>query len=506
MKRFTLVLFAILVLAASFFQIRLTSAQEQTANELLRVIDTDTNEKLQRIASKLDSTDSTTKRFGELFDSPSGKIAIAGMLNSIRGQARNRAKDEAIEMFMDHHFSKDGSGKYVVREPSKVALKRWVDQAGRLGADANKMRAVMNEIASKMDASTEVGGLFQRLLRDPQAPVAIMIQEMNGGDVVMRFISDALGRILVDQGNGVFTIVESRRAEAEKLVDSFDIATKISKRLHRELPTLALDYTTEDEQHQKLVRYLKKPTTALIASLELAENASSATDAVNKLHEHFEQASTDTAKGLQIESDGAWESLDGIFDRVDRAESVLSRVKERLSEVAEILSKDDELTARFAAQLNAELAAAKIAAELPYADADAGEEFRGLISEVLVDAGGKFSVHEDHVDSLIGKSRELLAVCRKIRRYGNEIDSVLEQVADQTFVQELGDAGRYTILSEVRQFAERHQADPVELMREHLLVASEGDTLKVKVDQREIVRKLVAQAEKVQAEESNDDF
>jgi hypothetical protein len=62
------------------------------------------------------------------------------------------------------------------------------------------------------------------------------------------------------------------------------------------------------------------------------------------------------------------------------------------------------------------------------------------------------------------------------------------------------------MLAQIRRFAERFRPDPVELMREELLVQTDGKKLRVRVDRRDIVRRLVEQSEKVRAEAGNDDF
>ena len=63
------------------------------------------------------------------------------------------------------------------------------------------------------------------------------------------------------------------------------------------------------------------------------------------------------------------------------------------------------------------------------------------------------------------------------------------------------------MLSEIRNFAERHRPNPVALMRQQLLEPVDGsDKLRVQQQRRDVVRELVEQAEKVRDEASNDDF
>lgn len=511
MKRLSLVALAIALTAASFFQIRLTSAQEEATPvsdrglARLEVISGEVAGRLDEIASKLDMSDPTTSRFGSLLDSPSGKIAIAGYLNALRGRSRDEARSEAIPRFVDNHFTRAPDG-LVIRPESAESLERWASQANRLADDIGKMRNATSDMAAKMDTSTEAGGLFKRLLEDPQAPVAVLMNEMKGGDVISRYLSEALDRMLVDQGDGTFRIVESRRREAEQQVEQFERADKFNKRLRRELPNLAAEYAAEDEAHKRLIKYFQNPLTATVVAMELAGDTASVSEAVNKLHQHFEDVSADTPTGLKIANQEAWEKIDEIIGRVDRAGNILPRVKEKLAEISETLSKDDSLTARLAVQMKRDPVAVLLASELPYAEADPGEELRALLSEVMSESGGKLSINSDKEEEVAEKARELLQVCRRIRLYVGDIDEMLERVADREFVDSLGETGRYTMLDEIRRFAERHSPDPVALMQKDLLVQTSGSKLRVRDDRSEIVRRLVEQSEKVRAEAANDDF
>ncbi|MEM1068312.1 MAG: hypothetical protein AAGI63_05420, partial [Planctomycetota bacterium] len=90
-------------------------------------------------------------------------------------------------------------------------------------------------------------------------------------------------------------------------------------------------------------------------------------------------------------------------------------------------------------------------------------------------------------------------------RYSNGIERLLTDVADQEMVKQLGEAGRYVILNEVRRFAAQHRPDPIELLKSDLL-EQDGERWSVREERREVVRELVAQAERVRAESANDDF
>lgn len=508
-KRLSVAMLGLALIAASVIQIRLTSAQDRNATadtDQLRVISEDVAGQLSEIASQLDLSDVTTERFSSLLASPTGKIAVAGYLNALSGRSREEARAEAIPRFVEHHFSRAENGKLVVRPESEQAVVRWKRQSARLSDDIRKMRLTSGDIASKLDTSTEAGGLFKRLLQDPQAPVAVLLNEMDGGDVISRYLSQALDQMLVDQGNGTFRIVESKRREAERQIEQFERADKFSQRLGRELPNLAAEYADDDEAHQRLIKYLRDPLTSIVVAMELAGDAASVSRAVEALHEHFEQVSTDTPAGLKIAQEEAWEKIDEIFGRVDRASSILPRIKEKLGEISATLATDDPLTARLAAQMQRDPVAVLLASELPYAEADPGEELRVLLSDVLSESGGKLSINSDKEEQVAEKARELLQVCRRIRRYVSEIEDVLDNVADRELVEQLGDAGGYTMLNEIRRFAERHRPDPVALMQADLLVSADADKLRVREDRREIVRRLIEQSEQIRAEESIDDF
>ena len=148
-----------------------------------------------------------------------------------------------------------------------------------------------------------------------------------------------------------------------------------------------------------------------------------------------------------------------------------------------------------------------LAAELPYANADPGEMLRGQLSEILVDSGdGKLSVLEDRREEIANKMQEFLRICRAVRRHGRTVDDVLEKIDDEDFVARLGDAGRYFLLSEIRRMSESVRPNPVALMQNDLLAATDANKYRVREERREIVRQLLEQAEKVRQQEANDDF
>ncbi len=510
MKRFVLAALAVLLVIASFFQFRLTTAQENSEPDAdaprMRVMSEEVAGGISEIASRLDRTDPTTQRFHGLLDGNAGRIAVAGYLNALSSQSRDEARNEAIPRFVDHHFVRGDDGKLVIRSESADAMQRWESRSQRVARSIENIRRVTDDIATRLDTSTEAGGLFKRLLEDPQAPVAVLMNEMDGGDVISRYLAKALGQILVDQGDGTFVVVGSRREEAAKQIERFELADEIAEKLKRELPLLAAEYSTHDEAHQQFVRYLNNPLIATVAALEIAESVDHAARGVEQLHRHFEEASVDTAEGLQMANEKSWEKMREIYARVDRAAGILPRVRERLAEISDTLDTDDSLTARLATQMRREPAAVLLAAELPYAEADPGEELRAMLSEVLTESGDQLSIATEREQELAAKSRELLQICRKIRRYTSDIDQMMTDFADQEFVARIGEAGRYAMLDEVRRFAERHRPDPITLLRDDLLVQTDSNQLRVREDRREVVRQLVQQSEKVRDEAVKDDF
>ena len=82
----------------------------------------------------------------------------------------------------------------------------------------------------------------------------------------------------------------------------------------------------------------------------------------------------------------------------------------------------------------------------------------------------------------------------------------MEKIDDQDFVVRLGDAGRYLMLSEIRRTSLSVRPDPVALMEKDLLASTDGNRFRVREERREIVRRLIEQAEKVRDQESKDDF
>ena len=362
------------------------------------------------------------------------------------------------------------------------------------------------DVAQQLDTSTDAGGLFKRFLNDPDGPAAVLLSEMKGGDLVTRYLSEALGRMLVERADGQFVIVESRREDAAKQVDQFELAEKIRKRMLRELPLLAGEFTDNDDRHQRLKSYLNDPATATVVALQLSSEVSTAAKAATQIHEHFEAASVDKADGLQINAEKAWEQLEEIYSRVDRVKAMQDRVHDRLRKISETLSEDDELTSRLAAAMTQGSLAPLLAAEIPYAENNPGQELRQRLDAVLREEDGKFFIVDSQQEELQQKATELLRACRRIRRYTSEIQTFLDEVKDQEFVESLGPTAPYLMLDLIREHAENNRPDVLELMEQQLLVQDDERGTRVREDRREVVRRLVEQAEQLRAEGEDADF
>ncbi len=514
MKRIVLASVAIALVAASFFQVRFTPAQDSQEPSqqqvALKVIDEDLSLELFEITENLDTSDPTTQRLASLTESVEGKIALVGILNQLSSAARDEARADALPRFVRAHFDRSQEGKLAIRDLHGGAIERWKVQSKRLSENMAKLSATTEELSSRIDTSTETGGLFQRLLKDKQVPAAILLFEMEGGgDVITRFVADALDQILVERADGKFEVVPSRRSEAEKHVERFEMAGKVAEKLRRQVPIWAEEIDDSDSQHRQLVSYMNNPLMATVVALHITKDndVRSPAAAVNALFEQLEETADETAGGLRINNDKTWEKFQEIFRQVDRASEMTPRVQQRLLELAETLSTSDPLVQRFAAQLREAPIAVLMAVELPYAEADPGEELRAMLDEVLAETSdNKLKIVPQREAEVGQKAKELLRVCRAIRRHVADVDQMLSQLDDQKFVAEIGDAGRYLMLSEVHKFAERHRPHPIDLLKEKLLVETDSGKLRVQPQRRDVIRRLIEQSEKVRQEAANDDF
>ena len=182
------------------------------------------------------------------------------------------------------------------------------------------------------------------------------------------------------------------------------------------------------------------------------------------------------------------------------------RVHDRLRKISETLSEDDELTSRLAAAMTQGSLAALLAAELPYAENNPGQELRQRLDAVLREEDGKFFIVDSQQEELQQKATELLRACRRIRRYTSEIQTFLDEVKDQEVVESLGATAPYLMLDLIREHAENNRPDVLELMEEQLLVQDDERGTRVREDRREVVRRLVEQAEQLRAEGEDADF
>jgi beta-lactamase regulating signal transducer with metallopeptidase domain len=516
MKRILLTGCVLALTTLSLVQIRLTSAQDSAAErevaqqQQLRVVSEAIDEQLTDLSGNLRTDDPTTKRFAELIDSTEGKLAISGLLNQLTGSERSNARVEAVPRFLSTHFTTTDDGRLSLRPEHAELTARWSAQSQRLADHLQNMKQTTDSLAPRMDTSSDAGGLFRRLLEDPEAPAAILLFEMeHGGDVIGQFVSEALGKILVDRGDGTFQIVPSRREDAEKLIRRFEMSGQVSQKLKPQLAVWAGEFDDSDDQHRELIDYLNNPLMATVLALQLTDDKeySSPSSAAEELSRRLEAVSEDTAAGLRIDNDDVWKQFSEIYLAVDRAAKMSARVGERLGRVAATLSPDDPLSARFSRQMRLQPAAVLIAAELPYAEADPGAQLRATLDQVMTETNdNQLKIHPDREAEITDKAKQLLHVCREIRRHLVSVDEMLGDMQDQAFVDQIGAPGRYLMLSEVRRFVEAQRTDPIELLTQRLLVETDEGGWQVRADRRDVVRRLVVQSELVVSEAGKDDF
>jgi hypothetical protein len=83
---------------------------------------------------------------------------------------------------------------------------------------------------------------------------------------------------------------------------------------------------------------------------------------------------------------------------------------------------------------------------------------------------------------------------------------LLNEKAGAALLEELGEAAPYFLTNEIRRYAQQHRSDPVQLLQDDLLEDVAEGKLRVRAERRETVRHLVAQAERVRGESTDDDF
>ena len=120
---------------------------------------------------------------------------------------------------------------------------------------------------------------------------------------------------------------------------------------------------------------------------------------------------------------------------------------------------------------------------------------------------GTLTIQADKQEEVTKKMREFLRTCRAIRRHLRTVDDLMGMIDDdKKLADSLGDSGRYMILNEIRRSSESVRPDPIALMQKDLLSQTESSRWRVRDERREIVRQMLEQAEKVRAQEANDDF
>lgn len=513
MKRIVFFMVAALVGLASCFQFHLTAADSEannggrSANDgQLRVLADETSQKLQRLMSKMDTTDQHTAQFVTLLDSDGGKMAIGSYLDQLRGNALRDARSDAMAKYVEYRFERTGEGLVLRDDEIADRLRKYSE---RLGGSIKSLDEASAEIAEAIENDpSDVAMLMKRFLKDPQSSVALLLAEKgSGGDPIAAYINKVLGKVLVERGDGKFQVFDSAREKAQELVRRFELAGGIAKRLRRQLPVFAAELDGDFEPQKEMIRYFHDPVTAEIVALHLSEKSSaSAAELVEKIFESLESACDESPTGLRVREGEAMDQINEIFRIVDRAKSASDRVKERLLEIADAMT-DDDLSQKLAELARGDAMAMLLAAEIPYADNMAGNQFRAQLDEVLTETSdGGLKIRSDRAEELAEHLKGLLQACRQIRRHGVTVEEILEKMADKKLVADLGENGKYVLLNQIRNHAMSHQVDAVELLQKDLLESDGDSKTRVRSDKRELVERLVQAAKGLNERGGADDF
>ncbi|MDF1841023.1 MAG: hypothetical protein P1U77_06270 [Rubripirellula sp.] len=506
MKNIPLMLIVLEVAAACCIQVPHARGQESGRDEPspLQVIDPVTDERLQSLFSRLDVADSTTERLARLVRQPSGKIALAGHMSTLTEQARNEARLEAASAFIEQFLERDDQGHLIIQ--NEEMKQRWIARCARLEKSMAEIQGEMVKLAADLETSSEAAGLFKRLFEDPQAAITVRMSVVGGDDAIAKYLLKALGDLLVEQADGTLQMVESRRQEAKQQVERLEMTDDLGRRLQQDLPHLANEYGTDGQRNQQLIRYLRNPLMARLLALEISKDIQSVPIAVERLHEHFEAMSLDTPAGWEFSNDEAWKQMQKFFAGVDRVEKILPRVGESLTAMAERLESDDPLTRDLADKMRQQPLAVALALQVPYSEANAGQVMRALLQDLITEQDGKWKIDEGQELAASDRARELLKQCRRVRRYTRNLERLLKEKAGAALLEELGEAAPYFLTNEIRRYAQQHRSDPVQLLQDDLLEDVAEGKLRVRAERRETVRHLVAQAERVRGESTDDDF
>ncbi|QEG01994.1 BlaR1 peptidase M56 [Stieleria maiorica] len=519
MKRLLLGLIAAGLVFLSAVQFRLVAADNDAPGQggetsdgrsaSLQVLSSDSKDQIQTLRRRLNPSDKASSQLAQLLDSESGQVAFAGVIDLLKGKYRETARAEAIPRFVEKHFDVAPDGTLALRGDSRQAAESWVQQSRQLGQVLDSMQRRMKGVAERLDDSTETNQMARRMLTDEHVGYAIMLDEFDGrSDPIELFLGKALEKVLVRRGDKM-VVIPTLGADGRRQIERFELATKVFEKLKRELPDFASEFATPDERHERLVAKLDDPAMAAVVALHLTkEHTSSATAAVDDLFVQLEKISRDTAAGLVIENEEAWQNLEELLEMADRAGNRIDAVRDRLIQIEKDLDKSDPLTQRFATQIKSGVIAFQVAVDVPYADFDLGKHVEGMISQVMEPEGENgLRVRDDAADQVNQRAGELLTACRTIRRYLRRVDDMRDSMADRQLAESLEGPGRMLLLTEIRRLAEQSQPDTTELLAKEFFVVDEATGQWTVHPQRaEVVGQLTRRAAELEHELAKDDF
>ncbi|WP_182871372.1 M56 family metallopeptidase [Stieleria mannarensis] len=509
MKRLLLGLIAAGLVSVSAVQFRLVAADADGRSASLQVLSSDSKGQIQTLRQRLNPNDKASSQLARLLDSESGQVAFAGVIDLLKGKYRDSARAEALPRFVEKHFDVAPDGTLALRSDSRQAAESWVQQSRQLGQVLDSMQRRMKGVAERLDDSSETNQMARRMLTDDHVGYAIMLDEFDGrSDPIELFLGKALEKVLVRRDDKM-VVIPTLGADGRRQIERFELATEVFEKLKHELPDFASEFATPDERHERLVAKLDDPAMAAVVALHLTkEHTRSATAAVDELFVQLEKISRDTAAGLVIENEEAWQNLEELLELADRAGNRIDAVRDRLVRVEADLDKSDPLTQRFATQINSGVIAFQVAVDVPYADFDLGKHVEGMVSQVMEPAGENgLRVRDDAAEQVNQRAGELLAACRTIRRYLRRIDDVRDSMADRQLAESLDGPGRMLLLTEIRRLAEQSQLDTMELLAKEFFVVDETTgQWTVHPERAEVVGQLTRRAKELEEELAKDDF
>ncbi|QDV42445.1 Regulatory protein BlaR1 [Stieleria neptunia] len=517
MKRLVLMLLAAGLLTLSAVQFRLVAADaggqgesiSADASATLQVVSSDSKDLIETLRQRLNPDDKASSDLKQLLASESGQVAFAGVIDLLKGKYRESARAEAIPRFVEKHFEAAPDGTLALRGSSRLAADAWVQRSRQLGEVLDSMNRRMKGVADRLEDSGDVNQMARRMLTDQHVGYAIMLDEFDGrSDPIELFLGKALEKILVRRGDKL-VVIPTLSGDARRQIERFELATDVFDKLKVELPIFAAEFDTPDDRHKRFVAKLKDPAMAAIVALHVSkESMSSPTAAVDDLFAKLETVSRDTAKGLVIDDEEAWGTLEELLEFADRAGKRIDAVRDRLVRTAADLDTSDPMTQRFAAQMKTGVIAYQVAVDVPYAEFDLGKQVEGMVSQVMEPAGAdRLRVRDDAADQVNQRAGELLAACRTIRRYLRRIDDVRDRMADRELAESLDGPGRMLLLTEIRRSAEQSQLDAMELLAKEFFVLDETtNQLTVHPERAEVVDQLAGRAMELEQELKKDDF